>query len=176
MIHDVPQYSQHLHIETEEWQNKSCGIASLGMLLAYHGMPIPLSHLLAEGLLRGAYLPGIGWKHKELVELARVFGGHGENFDWASLDAAAAFEHAKGHLAHYPILASIHRQFDPHNGGHLIVLTGIDDTYVYYNDPDVHEENKIAGAVSIETFLNGWKKRIIAIYPPALADNSASIV
>jgi ABC-type bacteriocin/lantibiotic exporter with double-glycine peptidase domain len=176
MIYDVPKYSQHLHIETKDWRDKSCGIASLGMLLAYHGMSVPLSHLLAEGLLHNAYLHGIGWKHKELAELAQRFGGRGENFDWASLDAAAAFEHVKQHLARYPILASIHHQFDKKNGGHLIVVTGIDETSVYFNDPDAREEGKIAGSVPIDTFLNGWKKRIIAIYPPALADNSASIV
>lgn len=176
MTHDVPKYSQHLHIETKEWRDKSCGIASLGMLLAYHGMPVPLSHLLAEGLLHNAYLPGVGWKHKELAELAYKFGGHGENFDWAHLETGTAFEHAKKHLEHYPILASIHHQFDTKNGGHLIVLTGIDEQYVYYNDPDAHDESKIAGAVTIKTFLNGWKKRIIAIYPPTLAQGGVSIV
>lgn len=165
MIHNVPKYSQHLHIETEEWKNKSCGIVSLGMLLAYHGMPVPLSRLLAEGLNRDAYLPGIGWKHKELAELASALGGRGENLDWASLDSETAFERVKDHLVRYPVLASIHRQFDARNGGHLIVLTGIDDICVYYNDPDEREESKIAGAAPIKTFLNGWKKRIIVINP-----------
>ena len=175
-MYDVPKYSQHLHIETQDWQNKSCGIVSLGMLLAYHGIPISLPHLLAQGLIQNAYLPGIGWKHKELAELGRNFGVRGENFDWAHLDNATAFQNAKQHLDQYPILVSIHRQFDKKNGGHLIVVTGIDNRLVYYNDPDAKEENKIACEIEINAFLNGWKKRIIAFYPSTLAEKNASVV
>ena len=174
--HKVPKYSQHLHIETKEWRDKSCGITSLGMLLAYHETPILLSQLLAEGLLQNAYLPKIGWKHKGLVDLAREFERKGENFDWAQLDDQAAFENVKKHLLKYPVLASIHHKFDKGNGGHLIVLTGIDENNIYYNDPDATSEEAVVGTVKIDTFINGWKKRIIVIYPQTLESNRDSIV
>ena len=163
--HSVPAYSQHLHIRDQKWRKSACGVVSLAMLLNYFNKNTSPDDILARGLTCNAYLPKTGWKHKELAEIAKQYNLNGETFDWAYLDQEAAFENAKEHLNRHPILASVYRSFDPQNGGHLIVLTGMENSAVFYNDPDSRNEAGISGSVPLEKFLVGWKRRIIAITP-----------
>ncbi len=62
--HKVPAISQHLHIKDKNWRKKSCGIASLAMLLHYFNKKISPDKLLDIGLEINAYIPAIGWGHK----------------------------------------------------------------------------------------------------------------
>ncbi len=165
IFHKVPKYSQHLHIKNKDWKTKTCGIAGLCMILEYFDKKIPAEMLLNQGLKIKAYLPGIGWKHKGIVKLAKKFRLNGKNFDWAKLNTKTAFLKLKNYLKKYPILASIHLNFNPKNGGHLVVITGISETKIFYNDPDSKTEKQISKSIPIKKFLTGWKKRIIVIYP-----------
>lgn len=162
--HQVPTYSQHLHLKDKKWRKKSCGIVSLAMLLEYSGKKTNPDDLLKLGLKIDAYLPGIGWKHRGLVELSKKYGARGKNFDWAGLDLKIAFNQLKIHLKKHPLLASIYNAFNPKRGGHLIVLVGMEKDKIFYHDPDARSKNKIKKSVSLKKFLAGWKKRIILIY------------
>ena len=159
--HLVPIYSQHLHIKDPKWRKKSCGIVSLAMLLEYSGRKTKPDDLLRLGLKIDAYLPGIGWKHHGLVELAEKYGAKGENFDWAKLDLSIAVRQLKIHLKKYPVLTSIYNSFNPKRGGHLIVLVGMEKNKIFYHDPNAKKKSR--RAVSLKKFLTGWKKRIIVI-------------
>lgn len=161
--HQVPAYSQHFHLKDKKWRKKSCGIVSLAMLLEYSGKKTNPDDLLKLGLKIGAYLPGIGWRHRGLVELAKKYGDRGKNFDWAGLDLKIAVHQLKIHLKKYPLLASIYNAFNPKRGGHLIVLVGMEKNKIFYHDPDA--KKNIRKSVSMKKFLKGWKKRIIVIHP-----------
>jgi len=56
---------------------------------------------------------------------------------------------------------SVHYTFKPTNPiPHLVIVTGVEDGKVYYNDPAEKSGN---GSISIEQFQSAWKKRYIAI-------------
>lgn len=172
--HRIPRYSQHLDIREPEWQPKSCGVVAVGMVLAYWGNRSKPQRLLREALFLGAYVPGIGWAHRGLAELAEQQGFYGKNFDWFSEPPVRAFEKLIRHVNRYPVIASIHKQFKVENGGHLIVVTGIHDGFVFYHEPDSTGREEIERSTPIETFIYGWKRRIIVVKPRKLRKGKPS--
>jgi len=164
-MREVPAYSQYLHIQDPEWKNRACGIASLAMLLGYFNKTAPPDEILNLAIGKNAYLPGIGWKHKELAELARGYGLQGNNYDWSKDDENSAFQNMKACVRKYPIMASVFADFQPEIGGHLIVVTNIKNEEVFYNDPNAKSEKSMRKKISAKNFNNGWKKRIIMIEP-----------
>lgn len=166
MIFDVPKYSQHLDVRDGDWKEKSCGIVAVKMVLDYWRMSSPdCDELIKKGIEMDGFISGVGWKHKELSLLAKSFGVEAENFDWAKEEKDAAFKKLEDFLEKYPVVASIYSGFNPETkNGHLIVLTGMDDNFVHYNDPDSEGREEIAGKILIDKFLAGWKKRVIVIW------------
>lgn len=162
-MYDVPALSQYLDLDDATWQGRACGVISLAMLLEYHGKNTDSNVLLKDAFASNCYLKDIGWKHKELALLAKQFSLHAENFDWAALEDTAAFKQLLQALQKGPLLASIHHSFDPQKGGHLIVVTGLKDDTVFYNDPDAKERSEIKKSIPVDVFRHGWKKRIIEI-------------
>jgi len=165
----VPAYSQFLDVENKDWQGKSCGIVSLKMLFDYWHpkrelKPEDFDDLINEGLAFGGYIPGVGWRHKELAEIARGHGLEGQNFDWTNDHTDIAFNKTIPHLTRHPVMASVHRDLKEGESGHLVVLTGYEDGRIFYNDPDSKKRKDIERSVSLHEFLNGWKKRIIVIH------------
>lgn len=166
MIHySVPKYSQHIHISDKNWSDKSCGIVSLAMLFGYFQKKAPPDELLKLAIEKDAYLPGIGWKHKELADLAEKYDLRGDCYDWSKIDEDTAIKNAEIHIKRYPIMASVFSDFQPMNGGHLIVITKIEANQVFYNDPNAEYEKDIEKIISKEKFVAGWKKRVITIKP-----------
>jgi len=165
-MHNVPLYSQHLDVRDEKWREHACGIAALKIVLDYYGAETPpLDTLIARAAERGAYLEGVGWKHRELAELAGTFGLRGEAFDWAALEPEAAYQELLCFFPASPVLASIYNDFDAARGGHIVVLTGLDGDTISYADPDATERGSILRTVSKDVFLRGWKRRIVLITP-----------
>ena len=85
------------------------------------------------------------------------------SFDLAKENAQAAFGELKESLRDGPVIASVHYKFDPKSSvPHLVVITGVADGVVYYNDPAAQ-----AGEESIPAadFLKAWKKRFIVLRP-----------
>jgi len=170
MKYEVPEYSQYLDIEDENWQGKTCGIVSFKMLIDYwldnpKTEPENFSELVEEGLGYAGYIPGVGWRHKELAQMAKGFGLDGESFDWNNEHADIAFNKTVVYLSRHPVMASIHRGLEEGGSGHLVVLTGYDDGKIFYNDPDSEKRSDVERDAPLEKFLSGWTKRIIVVHP-----------
>ncbi|MFH0803582.1 MAG: C39 family peptidase [Candidatus Tagabacteria bacterium] len=171
MKFNVPSYSQYLDIKNKEWQDRACGIIALKSILDFwsdeNKKIYPDGDKLVEiGLELNAYIPDIGWRHKELVDIAKSLDLDGKNFDWFKKTPEEAFQKMFPYLEKYPLAASVHPLFETQNqGGHLVVLTGFENNILYYNDPASEIREEIAQEIPLDNFLKGWKRRIIAIYP-----------
>jgi hypothetical protein len=157
-------YSQFLDVQSPEWRDRACGIVALGSMMAHWDVADApsLDDLITIGVQNGAYLPGVGWKHQGIVELATRYGLAGKCFDWFAEDPWVAFLKFIELLGDGPVIASIHRDFDVKNGGHLVIVEDANGV-VRYHDSAARERTDIERTASVGTFLVGWKRRAIAI-------------
>ncbi|HXK36184.1 MAG TPA: C39 family peptidase [Candidatus Paceibacterota bacterium] len=175
--HDVPFISQYADIGSHEWRARGCGIAALKMVIDYWAgsrpslrVP-PLDELLQEGLAQGAYREGIGWTHRGLVAVAQRHGFDGFNVDFAEQgqtpkSADDAFAALCVQVERGPVLVSVHSGMDPNRGGgHIVVVTGIHDGIVFYNDPEQLEQREGRMALAAALFTHAFKRRYIVIVP-----------
>ena len=160
----VPFYSQFADISSPTWQKVGCGIASLAMLIDFYAGEVEsVDALLNRGIATNAYLNNAGWIHAGLINLSKPYGLNGQTVSWAHLGTDGAFAELKKALADGPVMASVHYTFEPTNPiPHLVVITGVADGKVFYNDP---AEASGGGSLSIEKFQRAWKKRYIEIRP-----------
>lgn len=165
MPYHVPLYSQISDISSIEWRQKGCGVVDLAMIIEfYKPNTTTVQKVLEEAIASGAYQKNVGWKHSGLAALAEKHGLIGKTYDLSNLDKETAFSQFKNILNEGPVVASIHRGFNPKSPyGHLIVVTGFDDDLIYYNDPGKHDGIR---KVSIADFMKGWKKKLIVVRPP----------
>ncbi len=162
----VPFYSQFADISDPAWQKVGCGIASVAMLIDYYieePLPESVDDLLARGRERGAYLQHAGWTHAGLINLSRDYGLTGRSVSLTHLSKEAALAEFARVVAEGPVMASVHYTFEPTNPiPHLVVIHGVKDGQVYYNDP---AEPRGYGSISKERFWRAWKQRYISIRP-----------
>jgi ABC-type bacteriocin/lantibiotic exporter with double-glycine peptidase domain len=163
-IPKVPFFSQFQDIQSSVWQKKGCGVASLAMLIEYYKPgTVSVNKLLDQGITNGAYLQSAGWTYKGLIQLGNKYGLDGESYDLSVLNEKAAFEQFEKYLKDGPVIASVHYKFDPKSTiPHLVVINGISNDIVYYNDPAA-KTGKLT--ISVEDFLKAWKKRFIVVRP-----------
>ena len=174
-VPDVPFFSQFADISAPEWQKLGCGVASLAMIIEFYRPGIvSVDTLLREGIDAGAFIPGAGWSHKGLALLAKNYGLNGVNmtYDFSNLDTnAAGPEYSRGtafaqfeeFVKQGPVIASVHYKLEPTNPiPHLIVVNGIDNNKVYYNDPASASGGR---NISVQDFIKAWKKRFIVVRP-----------
>jgi len=163
-VPDVPFYSQFADITIQEWQKKGCGVASLAMVINYYKPgTVSVNTLLTQGIASGAYDQNAGWVHKGLVQLTKKYGLDGATYDLSKSSNSNAFTQFKKLLADGPIIVSVHYKFDPKSTiPHLVVIDGIDNDTVYYNDPSSNAGEK---QISVANFQKSWKKRFIVIKP-----------
>ncbi len=161
-IFTVPFYSQFKDITQAEWKKVGCGIASLAMLIEfYEPGSVSVDTLLKEGISAGAYISDAGWSHAGLISLSKKYGLNGGSNDMSGSTMEAAFAKLKTVLKEGPVMVSVHYTFDPKNPiPHLVVINGVNDGKVYYNDP---AEKSGGGSISISQFQSAWKKRYIQI-------------
>ena len=160
----VPFYSQFADISSPRWQKVGCGIASLAMVIDYYSdESISVDNLLQKGIAVGAYLDNAGWIHAGLIGLSKAYGLSGESRSLASLSMADAFHELERVVEEGPVMVSVHYTFEPTNPiPHLVVVNGVKDGKVFYNDP---AEPSGGGSLSIAKFEGAWKKRYIEIRP-----------
>lgn len=160
----VPVFSQFKDISSAKWKKIGCGIASLTMLIDYYKPgETTVDDLLDEGIASDAYIADAGWSHQGLVNLAKDHGLSGTTHDLSGESMTDAFEKFERAVQAGPAIASVHYTFKPTNPiPHLVVITGIKDDTVYYNDPAAG-----SGSISATTFKNSWKQRYIVIRPAA---------
>ncbi len=172
MQRGVPHYSQFLDVKNKLWQPLSCGIVSLKIVLDYwhqsgrlRRVPPSIPALNRLGHEMEAYVWNRGWSHRGLVLLARRFGLHGENLDWASLPSHAAFRKLLPLLRRGPVIASIYRYPREKRGGHLVVVTEVEAGKVYLLDPIAKTRSRIPRIITRKAFLEAWKRRIVVVRP-----------
>ncbi len=170
----VPFYSQFHDIHTPSWQKIGCGVTSLAMVIDYYSTEkVSVDALLQEGITYGAYNIKYGWIHKDLISLSSKYGLEGNSYDVSSLSKDIAFTKFKTFLADGPVIVSVHYKFDPRSSvPHLVVIDGISDGYIYYNDPAAKIGQK---KISIVDFQKGWKKKFIVIRPTEEIISSSKI-
>jgi ABC-type bacteriocin/lantibiotic exporter with double-glycine peptidase domain len=163
-VADVPFYSQFKDIQSPKWQKVGCGITSLAMIINfYKPESASVNTLLNQGVALGAYDQNAGWTYKGLITLSQKYGFDGNYYDLSKLNTEDVIGTLKNYLKDGPIIVSAHYKFDPKSTiPHLVVIDGIDNGVVYYNDP---ASNKGKEQIYIANFLGGWKKRIIVIRP-----------
>ena len=178
MLHyEVPFSSQYTDLGDHEWRARGCGIASLKMVMDFWHMQhasnqtTELDALLQKGLAIGAYREGVGWTHRGLVQLAQTYAYTGFNVDCAPQSptphsAEQTWQMLSEALDQGPVLASVYSGLDPdRGGGHIVVITGVQDGLVLFNDPEqltAHEGRRV---LALEIFLRGFKRRYIVIRP-----------
>ena len=160
----VPFYSQFTDIHSSSWQKVGCGITSLAMVIDYYSQEtISVDALLKQGVSSGAYNKTYGWIHKDLITLSKEYGLEGNSYDVSSLGKDTSLVKLESFLSEGPVIASVHYKFDPKSKiPHLVVLDGIRDGFVYYNDPAGKFGQK---KISITDFQKAWKKKFIVIRP-----------
>lgn len=163
-IPTVPFFSQFVDISAPKWRGVGCGIASLAMIIEYyHPGKVSVDTLLSEGIEAGAFLTKAGWTYAGLIGIARKYGIAGESHDLGGSSMDTAFADLLTTLKKGPVMASVHYKFDPKNPiPHLVVINGIKDNIVYYNDP---AGKSGGGSISLAKFQSAWKKRYIELSP-----------
>lgn len=162
----VPAFSQYLDITDQEWKVRSCGPVCVAMLLGYYGKPFPsLDKIVETGRELGAHSFEVGWYHSGLVRLGQHFGLEGKAYDWKQESDEKALDLLEEELSHGPLIASIHKDFDQTQGGHLIVLTRQTKEGFEYSEPASEKREYIHRTITKEKFKQGWKKRIIVLRP-----------
>jgi ABC-type bacteriocin/lantibiotic exporter with double-glycine peptidase domain len=167
----VPFYSQFADITSPKWQKVGCGVASLAMIIDYYKPAVSVNTLLTQAVAKGAYNENAGWSYAGLISVSKGYGLDGTAYDLGSSDTKTAYAALKKAVGKGPVIASVHYKFDPKSTiPHLVVIDGIKDDVIYYNDPAAKSgEKKISSA----DFLAAWKKRYIAIRPTAHTDTLA---
>lgn len=129
----------------------------------YRPDAVSVDTLLKQGIASGAYLTNAGWTYAGLIDLAKKYGLEGSAHDMGALASTTALARLKGYAEDGPVIASVHYKFDPKSTvPHLVVIDGIADDIVYYNDPAAKTGEK---QISVANFMKGWKKRFIVIRP-----------
>lgn len=163
-VANVPFYSQFADISSAKWQKVGCGIASIAMVIDYYSAdPISVDTILSRGIASGAYDTNAGWSHQGLINLTKKYGLNGTTYDLSNLSSKAALAKLQTELKNGPVIVSVHYKFEPKNPiPHLVVIDGIRDGVVYYNDPAAKSGKK---QISSSAFAKAWKQRFIVIRP-----------
>jgi ABC-type bacteriocin/lantibiotic exporter with double-glycine peptidase domain len=162
-IIDVPHFIQAYDIDSEDWKGRSCGIVSLAMILDYHNIPVNPDELISLGLTNDGYIDGIGWNHQAICDLAVNYGLLARRTEEDTIDnIMAALDMDE------PVILSIYKDWDPSNGGHIVVFNGYyiaDDELLgfYVNDPIGASYKHKDEFIPLDKFMTGWKKRAIYV-------------
>ena len=124
-----------------------------------------LDELYKLGLEQGAYIPGIGWRHAGLANLAKHFGcTQSYNLDLAKESLDVAVEKLKAELEQGPVMASVYANYEVgHKEGHLVVLLSLTDNQAEVLDPAAKDHADIHQFIPTQKFITGWKKRLIVV-------------
>ncbi len=170
-----------------EWRDRGCGVASMHMLLRLLAATDPLTpqptleKLLSDAQHVGAYIPNIGWSHAGLATLARTYGlvgFHRDNNDKSPtpLTDAAALKQLRSDLKHVPVIASVHKRFNPKLHGHIVVVLSCTEDTVTIADPMFRTATQGIYEIPVAKFLRGWKKRTIIVRTPNTFDTYLAMI
>ena len=166
---NLTPYSQILDVKLTDWKNRACGITSLKMVLDFLSKETKNKYPAIDDLIlkysKTKYINDIGWSHKGLADIAIDLGLKGINYDLINYTQNDALALLTTKLITTPVIASIYKNLNPKNSGHLVVVTRIENNKATYYDPDSKTRNEVKRTVSLKKFLSGWKKRMIVVWP-----------
>lgn len=172
---EVPHFAQYLDVEDKSWQERTCAIVSLVMVMSYFGTEVDVNEAVEVGQsikikdpkrgMVGGYDPNFGWRHDAILALAKKYG-----FEAYRTEEDTVENLLESLSKNEPVIVNIYKNFDPKEGGHLAVLTGFfsDDKAgeiisFYINDPiGIPYKYKNMG-IPYDVFMKGWKKRSIYV-------------
>ncbi len=196
-ILDVPYISQYRDLADVDWQGRACGVTCLAMVLAYYeGEARPLQALIDLGTELKAYNGDYDWYDSGLCNIAARLGYTAWRRRWALSKIDTDFFEKEGRteldneaynaqsmkeglysIEHSlrngtPVIVSVNKDFDEHNHGHLIVLTGYEKdgeklAGFYYNDPNSREKKLKDEYAHLDLFLDHWKRRGVFVVRPS---------
>lgn len=163
-IPNVPFFSQFKDIQLPEWREVGCGITSLAMVINFYKPgTVSVNTLLQQGVAAGAYDWSAGWTFNGLIQLSKKYGLTGSYHDLSVLSAKAALARFRDLAKSGPVILSVFNRFNPNSTvPHLVVVDGIKNDVVYYNDPAAKTGKK---KISVANLLKGWKEKVIVLRP-----------
>jgi len=182
---EVPYLSQHHDVKDTTWQNKSCGIVCVKMILDFlrtnkSETYVPVDDVISEGISIGGYKQDIGWSHEALVRLFRNRGINAYRQEFVTKRKEHEEKLIQDGLVKIatsigdeklPVIVSVEEGFDENKFSHLIVLTGFEMSEeksekfegFYCHDPDAREGKKAHVFVETAKFLKYWRKFVIFV-------------
>lgn len=176
---NIPYYSQYSEKIEKDWQDRSCSVVCLQMVLDFYGKKVEVMNLIEEGLKisevlrekgkeKDGYTREFGWGHELLVSLLKNNGVLAYKQDFKNPNFEKEYfelglEKIKQNLLdNKPVIVSVLR--DTKEYGHMILISGmeIDGENIksfYINDPE-NIDNK---DISIEDFKNFWRRLAIFV-------------
>jgi uncharacterized protein YvpB len=157
----VPYYSQFVDIQDPFWMLRACGAVSLKMVSEFHGVDVPeILTLCNEARDRGGYHVTNGWVHDYLVLKAKELG-----LEAFRKEGLTSFDEIKNHLdVHGPVIVSVEKRVLEQTRFHLLVVTGHDDEFVYYNEPESTDKAKGEGrSCAYNVFMRYFRGKAIFI-------------
>jgi hypothetical protein len=177
----IPYLSQHQDVKDTTWQNKSCGIVCVKMILDFLH-PDEITHdtpdsLISEGIGTGGYTQEFGWNHESLVRLFRNRGINAYRQEFVTKtelykkkleNTGTAKIRKMIQEQELPAIVSVEKGFDENTHSHLIVITGYEAdknglTGFYYHDSDARVGKKEHQFVTKEKFLKYWRRFVIFV-------------
>lgn len=171
---EVPHFAQFIDVKDPLWQERTCAIISLIMVMEYYGKEVDINEAIEIGQkikvkdrtgIVGGYDPEFGWRHDAILGLAKHYG-----FDSFRTENDTVENLIESLKKNQPVIVNIYKNFDPKNGGHFAVLTGFysDDKAgeiisFYVNDPVGRPYQHKNKGIPFGKFMQGWKKRAIYV-------------
>lgn len=153
-IIDVPYYSQLVSGALKFRQD--CGVACIKMLCEFHKIETPTIDRMSE--LTSLMVKDNGLTLQQLDSLAKYYG-------LSTFVIDATIQRIKILIdSQTPLVVLIDYEYIPnrwdkkYTGQHFVVVTGYDDNYIYYNDPDYPNETGKNVKTPITNFDNALRK------------------
>lgn len=153
-IIDVTYYSQLVSGALKFRQD--CGVACIKMLCEFYKIETPIIDRMSE--LTSLMIKDNGLTLEQLDSLAKYYGLNTLVFDAELKEIKFLIDNNK------PSIVLIDYEYIPNRwdknymGQHFVVITGYDDNYIYYNDPDYPNGNGKNVKTSISNFDTALRK------------------
>ncbi len=173
MILEIPFYSQYDDVLDETWRSKACAVTCLKMALDFSSTNTPsIDELIKEGVSINGYTPH-GWSHDVIVFLAHNHGvpAYREEFRSANTN----FQKELENIGLQRIIMAVTKKrgvvasiIKPNDSYHTVLTVGFEGeemnpTHIVYHDPDTKDGGSAFQKVSLQDFLEKWRKLAIFI-------------
>ncbi len=184
---DIPFHSQYSDSIEKDWQDRSCAVLCLQMVLDFYGKKVEPMNLIKEGLEisellkekgreKDGYTRGFGWGHELLVILLKNNGvlAYRQDFKNSKFEKEyfeLGLEKIRQNLLNKkPVITSIAKDINnPKTSGHMVVVSGFEEDSgevkgFYIKDPEQKDSSENLDIfISLNDFKEVWKKLVIFV-------------